>query len=286
MSDALPNDEIRQQGAPLWPIPANWRVFGLLVLGHAVFGAYFTPIDEALAAVTLGVKVSQPILLAIWAAFARQNLYYRLLWALLLCTYLSFADDLGSVQQSAYDFWWRRTMNGKAGETIVANLAIFIAALPSLLMVRRVSRWQMTDPFYQDAESSDPASRYGIHHLLLLTAIVALFCGLVRSLLILTKAGFPYASMTEFDSSIAFYLVIGLPICIVPWITMSNLKRIDALAFATLFAAFALDVCVVPWLFGVRFLNHCVWIQTGAAISAVVTTLVLRRCGFRLNRER
>jgi hypothetical protein len=285
MSDLLHNDERRQASGTLRHIPRSWIDFGLLVLGHAVFGAYFTPIDAGFAAAGLGVKISQPILLAIWAAFARQNLYYRLLWALLLCTYLSFADDLGTVQQSAYDSWSRRAFNEKAGETIVANLAIFISTLPILLLVRRISRWQMTDPFFKEADPAEPAHRYGIHHLLLLTAIVALFCGLVRSLLILTKAGFPYPSITEFVGSLAVFLVIGSPICTVPWITLAKPKRPDSFAYMALGVAGALDIVVVPWFVPARIVIQCYWMQIGAIISAVVTTLVMRRCGFRLNQE-
>jgi hypothetical protein len=91
--------------------------------------------------------------------------------------------------------------------------------------------------------------------------------------------------MAEFDSSIAFYLVVGLPICAVPWVTLAKLKRPDVLIWITIGVAGAVDVVFAPWMSRVRIVNQGIWMQIGAITSAFVTTLVMRRCDFRLHKE-
>ncbi len=84
--------------------PKTWIVLGLLVLAHAGFGAYLSPVvrsisgDRIVEFLTGGAILSQPILFAIWAALARQRFYHRFLWSLLLCTLVSFSDELGALR--------------------------------------------------------------------------------------------------------------------------------------------------------------------------------------------
>jgi len=270
--------------------PRHWIVLGLLVLAHAVFGAYSTPANRTLVNLTAGVMISHPILLATWAAFARQRFYHRLLWSLLICTYLSFADDLGA------------GIHGRPGEMILANLALYVVLLGIFLPVCRFSRWQITQLAGKETPSVYLAHHFGIHHMLILTAIVALACGLVRSLLIITSSGTPYSSVVVFIGSLSLLLVQAFPSSVVPWLTLAPGRKpywlipitilvaglLDAIAFA-----FMIKAPQVPWFppVGVKWYSYYsvafpyLWIQLGAILSAIVNTLVLRFCGFRMIRE-
>jgi hypothetical protein len=287
-SNTMPSGETSQGNAPPTVFRTHWVVLALLVFAHAVFGAYCTPADRALACLTAGAMIAQPVLLAIWAAFAHQKFYFRVLWSLLVCTYLSFADDLGVVQQK---------MRPNPGETIMAHLALFVVTLLILLLVRRFSRWRITVPDGEDPRSVFLARNYGIHHLLMLTAIVALACGLVRSLIRITDAGFPYSSAGDFIGSLGLLLVTVFPACVVPWITLARRRKRFALAFVTLLIAVVVDfpACYVvalntrPLRWSYTFWDtFCVVTveflatQFGAILSALGTTLVMRWSGFRM----
>src|SRR5664279_2165931 len=83
-------------------IPKHWIVLGLLVVVHAGLGV-FLPSCVSVTAVNptyfmwLGFVFSQPILFALWAAFAPQRFYHRFLWSLLLCILVFFADECGKM---------------------------------------------------------------------------------------------------------------------------------------------------------------------------------------------
>ncbi len=284
MSDNLPiaapsDESIRPGGFPWYLL-----VLGLLLLAHAMFGAYCAPDNETLCSLKLGVIMSQPVLLAIWAAFAQHRFYFRLLWALLLCTYLSFADDIGAVFQPA--------MRIDPGEVILATLALFVVTLPLLLLARRVSRCQISGPDGSGSHSVYLAHHYGIHHLLILTAIVALACGLVRSLLIITDAGFPYPSIFYFMVALGLLLILSQPASLIPWITLADRRKPFLWAFAALLIIAALDCAagvamalVGQSIWSPDIVVRCLLLQLGAVLSALGTTIVVRCCGFRMIRE-
>ena len=86
MSDLLPENQPSEETASPKGFPKHWIVLGLLVLAHADLGAYCIPADQTLTNLIAGVMISQPILLANWAAFACQRFYHRILWSLPICT--------------------------------------------------------------------------------------------------------------------------------------------------------------------------------------------------------
>lgn len=117
------------------------------------------PADKTLAALAAGVAISQPVLLATWAAFARQRFYHRLLWSLLICTYLSFADDLGTIDhvlpngRIVADPWLARLDFLRSGELILTNMTLFVVALVVFLPIRRLFRWQITRQDVKDTRA-------------------------------------------------------------------------------------------------------------------------------------
>jgi hypothetical protein len=175
----------------------------------------------------------------------------------------------------------------------VTNLALYVVTLLVLMLVRRFSRWQITEPDGKDGDSMYLAHHYGIHHLLMLTAIVALACSLFRSVLTIFDAGFPYQSGTEFIIDLGILLVIVFPVCVVPWITLTSRGNRAGSAIVTLVVAAALDyiACYISvlitssWNFAQDVAFSCGLMQIGAILSAVGTTLVLRYCGYKMVRE-
>jgi hypothetical protein len=285
MSNTPLTDEAPDANARPSVFTKNHLALGLLLLAHAVIGAYCTPSYKTLSDLTAGVRFSQPILLATWAVLARQGFYYRLLWALLICTYLSFADDLGVTQQSPH---------GQPAETIVASLALFATSLPFLLLIRSLSGWRIISPAAQEAESAYRSSHYGIHHLMILTAIVALACGLIRSLLIMQKSGFPYPSVADLVMTLGPNLFVLFPACVVPWLTLAEGQTGHASGLFTIIVTAVFDIVSLivglgiyfpPRRFVVDGIVQCLSMQVGAILSAMIAALVLRYCGYRLVRE-
>ena len=302
MSNSPPLDEAPAETVHPSGIPKHWIVLGLLVVAHAVFGAYFKPVAWTLRVMALGSAFSQPILLATWAAFARQRFHHRLLWSLLICTYLSFADDLGA----------QRTFLG-GGELILNNLALFVVTLVILLPIRRLSRWQIARLDSDQTLSVYLDHHFGINHLLFLTAIVALACGLVRSLFIITYIDgpyFPYNGVGGLIVIVGLLLVVVFPSYSVPWITLADHRKgYRTICLAVLLAILIeladlyvmtklqylprhFDLGLVGWNMDDGFLwvlrGHVmvqIWMQLGAVLSTIVTTLVFRFCGFRMVRE-
>ena len=294
MSNLLPENQTSEVTGSPKGFPKHWTVLGLLVLAHAVFGAYCISTDKTLCNLTVGVMISQPILLATWAAFARQRFYHRILWSLLICTYVSFADDLGAGQHVG-----QYEMHFGPGKMILAHLALYVVVLGFLLPVRHFSRWQITQPDASDAPSVYLDHHFGINHLLFLTAIVALACGLVRSLFIITGSNSPYSKAADFSYSVFLLLVASFPSSVVPWITLAPGRKPCWLIPMTISVAGALDAIAyavstircsdllpfVPWYVSENLVVPCFWLQLGAILSAVGSTLVLRYCGFRMIRE-
>ena len=98
------------------------------------------------------------------------------------------------------------------GKMILANLALYVVVLGILVPIRQFSRWQLTQP---DVQKDTPAvyleHNFGINHLLILTAIVALACGLVVSLFIITVSTLRYSSVADFISSLSLITRSGFP---------------------------------------------------------------------------
>lgn len=289
MSNSSPVDEIPEGNASPTGFPKHWIALGLLVLAHAALGAYFTPIgkraveDETGAFLMIGVLASQPILFAIWAAFAPQRFYHRFLWSLLLCALVSYAAELGAL---------RNTSHGLGG-LLVLDIALFIAATIILLLFRRYSRWQIKQPNREDAPSIYQANQFGIKHLLILTTITALVCGLYRTLYIIAPDLKRFSSITEFMGALCLMLALLFPVIVIPWYTLAYRRRLLSLIGITIIIAGILDLAACSLLIEMNapvsrydlIIKPYLLIQLGSAMSAFASTLVIRWCGFRMIRE-
>ena len=269
--------------------PWHWVVLGLLVIAHGILGVYFTPIganveeqNSLIGGVMMGVLGSQPILFAIWAAFAPQRFYHRFFWSLLLCTLVSFAEELGTLRHSGV----------RLGFTMVSELTLFMVATGILLLVRRLTRWQMKQSIESNLATDYQAYQFGIKHLIILTTIVAVVLGLFRTLLTFNGNITLFPSVAQFISFASLIVALLYPVIVIPWCTLAYRGKIF---YLLLFAIITWAILDLPLILVVEsqiwegamtgeIIEGTLVLQLGAGLSAIVTTLVIRLCGFRLVR--
>jgi hypothetical protein len=283
MSDALPQF-VRS-------IPKHWIVLGLLVVAQAGLGAFLngrlniiTTADLG-APLTIGLLFSQPILLAFWAAFAPQPLYQRFLWSFLLCTVVSFVEEVPALANTHNVF----------KNTMTIFLAGFIVVTIVCLGFRWIFRWQIKHSLIEDAESDYERSQFGVKHLIILITITAICCGLARSLFIIDPNSQWVHTISEYIGRIYGTLLLIGPVIVIPWIAMTHRPKVLRSLFAIIGAeivcavsgGFIISVCFSLPSLGTVFVGEggvILLIQVGAALSILVTSLVMRFCGFRLVR--
>jgi hypothetical protein len=279
MTESLPPNELPQCRRPT---SHYWIVLGLLVVVYAALGTYVkaggsrTQSDE-IALPMVGLSFSQSFLFAIWAALAPQRFYHRFLWSFLLCSLVSFAEELGSLSD---------TRSG-LGRGMVFEITVFIAATVILLLFRRLSGWQMKQPKAADVPADYQASQFGIKHLIILTTITALACGLFKTLLMMSSdvKWLPSVPM------MVMFFVLLVPILVIPWYTLTYRGKAVPLLLATIvmvgvcdLAAYLMMTAIIP-VTGGYWAKSLLLIQVGAGLSVFFTTLVLRWCGFRMIRQ-
>jgi hypothetical protein len=292
MPDLLPMDEVSETQPKEYMlrrfIPKHWIVLGLLVFIHAVLGtcfsivflAYKQSFDSFMFAVAnsaLGFLFSQPILIAIWAAFASQRFYLRFLWSLFLCTLNLYSVALAIFVTAPSDLFF----------IAIVDLMLFIAATPIMLLVRRFARWQITYSCREDVSSEYQVNQFGIKHLIILTSITALACGLFRSLIMISPKFIdpPIAYVARITCEV---VLMFLPIIIIPWFTLAYLKNmLSSIVYAIILLGI-IEVANYYILNKIKYIPDIIqvmlFLQLGASISVFFTTLAIRLCGFRLVR--
>ncbi|MEN6451739.1 MAG: hypothetical protein ABFC96_14705 [Thermoguttaceae bacterium] len=292
MPETLPLTEPSEE--PPKRLFKTWKVLGLLVVVHAAFGAYFTPLGKPVSdtapvapCLLIGFILSQPLMFAIWASLASQRFYHRFLWSLLLCSLVSFVDEIGSL----------RNPHAGRGNGMICSIAVFIVATLLLSAFRRFSRWQIRKPNVEDVPSDYRANQFGIKHLIILTTITALACGLCRTLLSTNHDLDRLPSIVQFAGFILILCVLLVPILAIPWYTLSLRGKIVPLLVSTIMigaacdlAAFCIITAMTPPAVGradiyQEVIKPSLLIQFGAGASVLVTMLVIRWCGFRMMRE-
>jgi hypothetical protein len=284
MSDSLPLDEVPEnrgiEASINRSIPKHWIVLGLLVLVHAVLGrvcGFFIDRDNPLGYMISGFVLSQPILIAIWAALAPQRFYIRFLWSLGLCTLIFFAVGYGlSLKESPDAIFFT-----------MIDIIVFIVAALIFLFIRRLSGWQIIHSYTKPTSGDYQAYQFGIKHLIILTTIFAVSFGLFRTLrLISSQASFP--KIVDFVRPVCEIIIVLFPIIIIPCFTLTNQKN---KLLSILYAVFMLGIFNVGAMFMFKWfelhpdpIKIFLYVQLGASLSMFVTTYVLRLCGFRMTR--
>ncbi len=273
------------------PFPKHWIVLGLLVVTNAAFGTLCNRMGGILDVrdinvfmarqFVLGFVLAQPILFALWAAFAPQRFYERFLWAFLLCSVVAFVEEIG-------------TLNNEVGLgfIMVMQLIQFMLFTTILLLIRQLGGWCLKRSQTEYFPGDYQANQFGIKHLILLTSITAVAFALIRSLLILNSVKWPPFARAVGSTLLIFAMFI--PIIVVSWITMTFPKNtIKLIVLATvLFGIIDSAICLivlqnVPAI--ARYysiLPPILFTQLGGCISFLFNTIMLRLCGYRMIRER
>jgi hypothetical protein len=261
-------------------IPKHWIVLGLLVLAHVVLGrvcGFFIDRDNPLGYMTSGFVLSQPILIAMWAALAPQRFYHRFLWSLLICTLIFFAAGFGLfLKELPFALFF----------TII-ELIVFIVATLILLLVRRLSGWQITHSYTNQASGDYQAYQFGIKHLIILTTLIAFSLGLFRMLLLIS----PQASVPEvadFVRPVCEIIIVLFPMVTISCFTLTNQKN---RLLSIIYAIFMFGIVNVAAFFIYNWLEPApgsiktlLYFQLGASLSMFVTTFLIRLYGFRMVR--
>jgi hypothetical protein len=288
MSESLPSHEL--------PAPVrssfHWVVLGLLVVAHAELGALWSPAgileapdDLVYVPLALGFLFSQPLLFAFWTAFAPQRLYQRILWGLLLCALVSFAVEGGALFQQYFGAA-NRSFGWGLGFFMSIDLVLFSVATPILLLVRRLSRWQLAQSAAESTPCNYQANQFGIKHLFILITITAIVCGAFRSLTVIDSSVSP-TPVVEVAQIVFQIASVFLPIALIPSITLGSLRRVPATLFylVTLLAICdAACYCMFVKSQPDDLLQVMLCVQLGGGLSVLFSTLVIRWCGFRLIR--
>jgi hypothetical protein len=293
MSNTMPPNEAPEANGPPRGLTKPWIVLGLLVLAHAVLGAYFNPngmpsyqVSAIRVIVILGVFVSQPFLFAIWASLAQQRLFPRLLWSILLCILVSLAEDLATLLHPNHRYF---------GMSTLVAMTLFFLATIVLSLFRRFSRWQIKQP-NEDASSVPPTFQFGIKHLLILTTITAVACGLFRTLYVIAPTLSWLPPIARDMVTICLSLALLFPVIIIPWFTLTGHRRFAARMFIPIVLGAVFDLAVFsimsemsspPQLASIPgpVIRPYLLLQLGFGTSVFATTLVVRFCGFRMIRE-
>jgi hypothetical protein len=293
MSDSAPLDDVKAEqssvAADKRPFPKHWIALWILVVANAAFGAYFNPmgrdeseVGERTAYAMIGFLLTQPILFALWAAFAPQRFYHRFLWAFLLCSIVSFAEELGTLGY---------TQSG-LGDTMVFQLILFLLFTAILLLVRRFIGWHFKIAQMEISPGYYQSYQFGIKHLILLTTFAAIAFALIRSLFILNSNNNEMPAVAETIGIACIFFAMIIPIIFIPWYALTSHRKIAWLLLITILSLGIIDLTVYLILIkrapasDNNEIEFIVFFQLGACLSVLFNTIVLRYCGYRLTRER
>jgi hypothetical protein len=160
--------------------------------------------------------------------------------------------------------------------------------------IRRVSGRQIQRAGQVPGNDGYRARQFGIKHLMILTAIIAIALSLVQTLPIM----YPHARGSSYPIGvyiriIGCTLILPFPAIVLPWFALSRRIKPMSLFFWIVFGGL-IDLFFVvifplppPGLFSnPTMIAFDLSVQIGAGLSVVFTTLPLRFCGYRMIRVR
>jgi len=284
MSNFPPVHEAPVEPAHPSGFPKHWIVLGLLVLAHAVFGAFFNPntdrirVSEIGFYLTTGATLSRPILFAVWAAFASQRFYHRFLWSLLSCAFVASVQELADIEYGPESH----------GSSVVLSY-LFFCCLTTLVLscFRYFYPWQIVRHPPKAPCSTRQKYQFTIRQLLVATTVIAIVCGLLRTVHVNDPNRF-------WLPLICLVLVLVFPAIVVPWVILTDRKRIQVVLLAILLGGLP-DIAryllvmtnppspTFPWYRNV--IEPMLVAQLGSTVSAIISFMVIRFCGFRMVRQ-
>ncbi len=287
MSDSPPQDQIQEADsnadAGRRPVPKHWIALGIIVIAHASFNACIFPnlhrANSPSSLIATGIIISQPALIAVWVALASQRFYQRFLWGVLLFIVASFTVELVAVLGQ----------RGPLGVYAPIELTLFILATVILMLVRRLLRFSIIRSHAKYLGSDYQENQFGIKHLVILTTITAIAFGLFRTLFLIHPQ-FYSPSLSEFSIIICEIAILLFPTVLITWLVLAFHKNMASSIFSAIILLCITNV--LAYLFFTSFerspdkIEIIFFVQLGAGLSALLTTLVIRFCGYRMIQAR
>lgn len=241
---------------------------------------------EGLSLGVLGVMLTTPTLLALWAVFGPQRAITRL--PLTIWLNAAFGLSLAAGTMLAV---------GDPGPTnsvpislgAMYLLAFFVIQLP-LWLLRAVRRWRFVYAGNTSDQPAKPTNQFTLRGLLGLTLGAALLLGAWQWLHGDSKvrlAGIRWSLLDDFESSLRIALV-GLPIVPLAWILLASGRRLVLRSVLSI-----LTVAGIAGALGsLRYFDgysdaakQVACVEAGTLLSGFVNLAVVGACGYRLNRR-
>jgi hypothetical protein len=291
MSESSPIDEARQETAQPSRFPRHWVILGLLVLAHAALAAWLNPfgmsrgeVGEMQWPLVAGVLFSQPILFAFGGSFVVGKFYIRLPLFLLLLCLIACVAEIGLIGHDTH------------GMVLKMDLIHFAVATLAFFPLRRSSRWRLKQSTSKPAQAETRTLQFTTKHVLIFTTIVAVVCGGLRTLYILDPGAKRLLAPADIITGIGLPCCLFYPVFTIPWfVLLEPARRVVSVFIAMVIwivlnlavsCSMAVSTLVISPPDPYRdVLPPLLMLGLGSGLSAVITTLVLRFCGFRMIRE-
>ncbi|MEX0643288.1 MAG: hypothetical protein WD468_11335 [Pirellulales bacterium] len=259
----------------------TWLPFVMLAIIHVGFQLFLNPlgagvnvIGKWLGLVLMGVVVSQPIILGIWAALGPGGFFSRVSITLAVLVAVSFG---GSIKR--WNLW--QPHRASSSISIDDNLwpaGFFLLVMGVLLLTRKFAGWQIVSA----TEEPDAGERnqFSVRFLLYLTTFCAVLLGIGRGMASTNASAMTFAGIM---------LLALFPVLVLPLLVLSvQPLRLRILLAPILWAA-------LTWLAteamaaiesvprgDVEFQLVC--LQVGVAIVSLTSAILVRIAGYRFCR--
>jgi hypothetical protein len=240
---------------------------------------------EVLFFAKIGTFISQPVLFAAWASLGPPPAVMRVPLSM-----AAFATVLLAIQ-----FGYTRGAGGPDRlESLVIQSALLLAGVAIGLVVRRFTHWRIERSTVDLSPSA--ANQFSLRFLLILTTICAALLGLGRTLFATeTAANSPAIDfLWRILWMLPTFLCITIPPVLVPIMILaprvSGRKLVAIPVFWAVLTYLAVELIYIGdrpqadtrWTLAWQILR----VQLGAAITAVISALVVRFAGYRLVNNR
>jgi hypothetical protein len=277
--------------------PRYWLILGLLIALHTRLNVTLCPFGQAVyGGATLyavyyawmGVYMSQPTLLAVWAVLGHQRLALRLPWSLLLVALVVYSSVLGAISNSG-----RVATVDMVGTTAFGIFLLYLLLQAPLWLARSVFRWRVEPTCSGRQGPRLNETQFGITDLLAWTGGLAGVLAVGHYVLPAEGWRGPTTRWAEIlaGSAIASSMiaVISIPAIACIWVALANHRARRLGIWVAMCAAGVTLIAVVgiTLAVGIPFQEATfplVVVQVSLCVSTLMSLSIVRCCGFRLVR--
>jgi len=241
-------------------------------------------VGETLVSLAFGILFSQPILFAFVGSFVAQRFYIRLPLLLLLLCLVACAAETRLVGIETH------------GMMLGLDVILFPLGTLAFLPLHNSFRWRLKQPTTKHVQTGTRTFQFGTKHLLIFTTIIAIVCGALRTLYVLDPEAKTLLSPADVITGIGLTCILFIPVSVIPWVVLSERSWRPVSVITAIVIWIVLNLAVsfsmaastlVPSTLDPYrdIFPPLLLIGLGSGLSTIVTTLVLRFCGFRMVRE-